>query len=927
LPGGADRPVVSTVAAASQPLATVPAPPPFVPAPPLSAPTPPPPAVTIKEAPPGAVPPPPASEPDLARLLLEVVSEKTGYPIEMLDLSMMMEADLGIDSIKRVQILSAIQDRVPGLPEVDTQQLAGLTTLGAILASMQPPEAVASRPVTAATPEAAPAHDTSARDVTRAISTRRSAVRIVPAPRTSFAVPGLYSGTIVVTDEGTGVAQALVSALSRRGLRAEVSGTLPDAASSVIFLGGLRPVTTVEEALAVNREAFDLARAIAARMQASRGVFVTVQDTGGGWGASEAIGVRAWLAGIGALAKTAALEWPRATVKAIDVDRHHRDVEAIAAAIVEELLGGGPEHEVGLSADGRRTVPCCIDADVPWPEPCVDERSVILASGGARGVTAAALLELAGQTRARFILLGRTALIDEPPAYAGIDESSALKRVALAEAQQQGRSITPKALDREVGRVMAAREIRATLDAFTARGAHARYVCVDVRDAAALATALEPIRRDWGPITGVVHGAGVLADASIANKTPEQFDEVFSTKVLGLAALLEVTAHDPLRTICLFSSVAARYGNAGQSDYAMANEILNKVAREEARRRGPQVHVTSINWGPWEAGMVTPALRRHFADRGVALIPLQAGAARFVDEIQSGSGGDVEVVIGASLAPLMSDSETTVEVVVNAATYPHLGSHLIQGVPTLPVVQVIEWFVRLARARAPEWTFRACRRVKVLKGVQLASFNDGGDERFVLRARPIANGSELTLRLELAAPDGTRHYEADVEMAASGAPAPNGGTFAPNGLRLDVSPWAPAQLYSREHLFHGRDFQVIHRVNGISRDGIEAVVSGTSAMGWAGGPWRTDPAAIDGGLQLMLLWSSHYMEQQCLPLAIGEFIQYTEPPTDVPLHCVVRTSASSALSAKFDMVLVRPDQQAVARLSDVEMYVVPGGTD
>jgi hypothetical protein len=98
-------------------------------------------------------------------------------------------------------------------------------------------------------------------------------------------------------------------------------------------------------------------------------------------------------------------------------------------------------------------------------------------------------------------------------------------------------------------------------------------------------------------------------------------------------------------------------------------------------------------------------------------------------------------------------------------------------------------------------------------------------------------------------------------------------------------------------------------------------------MGWAGGPWRTDPAAIDGGLQLMLLWSSHYMEQQCLPLAIGEFIQYTEPPTDVPLHCVVRTSASSALSAKFDMVLVRPDQQAVARLSDVEMYVVPGGTD
>jgi NADP-dependent 3-hydroxy acid dehydrogenase YdfG len=875
--------------------------------------------VSIEVAPPTAVPPPPASEVDLAQLLLEVVSEKTGYPVEMLDLSMTMEADLGIDSIKRVQILSAIQERVPGLPEVDTQQLAGLTTLGAILASMKRSDAVAS-PSASRAPEAAPLQE-----ATSAVSTRRSAVRIVPAPTTGFAVPGLCAGPIVVTDEGTGIAQALVSALFRRGLRAEVSGTPSDAASSVIFLGGLRPVTTVEEALAVNREAFDLARSIASRMQVSRGVFVTVQDTGGCWGASETIGVRAWLAGVGALAKTAALEWPDVTVKAIDVDRHQRDADAIAAAIVEELLGGGPEREVGLSADGRRTVPCCIDADVPSPEPCVDDQSVILASGGARGVTAAALLELAARTRARFILLGRTALIDEAPAYVGIDDSSALTRIALAEARRQGRSMTPKALDREVGRLIATREIRATLAAFAERGAEARYVGVDVRDASALAAALDPIRRAWGPITGLVHGAGVLADALLANKTPEQFDEVFSTKVRGLAALLEVTAHDPLRTICLFSSVAARYGNAGQSDYAMANEILNKVAREEARRRGPQVHVTSMNWGPWAAGMVTPALRQHFADRGVALIPLQAGAVRFVEEVQSGSAGDVEVVIGASLAPLTSDQETAVEVVVNAATYPHLGSHLIQGVPTLPVVQVLEWFVRLARARAPEWTVRACRHVKVLKGVRLARFTEGGDERFVLRARPIANGSGLTLRLELAALDGTRHYEADVEMTDSGAPTPS-GTFAPNGLRLDVSPWAPAQLYSREHLFHGRDFQVIHRLNGISRDGIEAVVRGTGAMGWAGGPWRTDPAAIDGGLQLMLLWSSHYMEQHCLPLAIGEFVQYAEPPGDAPLHCVVRTSASSTLSAKFDMFLVGPDQRPVARLSDVEMYVVPGGT-
>ncbi|HVB37799.1 MAG TPA: SDR family oxidoreductase, partial [Vicinamibacterales bacterium] len=435
----------------------------------------------------------------------------------------------------------------------------------------------------------------------------------------------------------------------------------------------------------------------------------------------------------------------------------------------------------------------------------------------------------------------------------------------------------------------------------------------------------EPIRRTWGPITGLVHGAGVLADALIAHKTPEQFDEVFSTKVQGLQALLDATAQDPLRLICCFSSVAARYGNPGQSDYAMANEILNKVAWKEARRRGPQVRVKSIDWGPWEAGMVTPALRQHFADRGVALIPLSRGATSFVDEVQGGNADEVEVVIGGSLAPLPSDRDTAVEVVVNAATYPHLASHLVQGIPTLPVVQVIEWFVRLARACAPEWTVRACRQVKVLKGVLLTDFNDGGDARFILRCRHVTNGSRLTLRLDLTAPDSTRYYEGDVEMAAPGDPVPD-GSFARGDLRLEDSPWAPTQLYDPARLFHGRDFQVIRAVDGISRDGIEAVVSGTGAMGWAGGPWRTDPAAIDGGLQLMLLWSSHYMAQQCLPLAIGEFVQYAEPPADVPLRCVVRTNESSTLHARFDMLLIRPDNQPLARLSDVQMYVVPGGT-
>ena len=71
----------------------------------------------------------------------------------------------------------------------------------------------------------------------------------------------------------------------------------------------------------------------------------------------------------------------------------------------------------------------------------------------------------------------------------------------------------------------------------------------------------------------------------------------------------------------LFTSVAGRYGNAGQTDYAAANETLNRLAWE-LKRDWPHVAVKAINWGPWAqtttgAGMVTPAVRAQFEGRGL----------------------------------------------------------------------------------------------------------------------------------------------------------------------------------------------------------------------------------------------------------------------------------------------------------------------
>ena len=270
---------------------------------------------------------------------------------------------------------------------------------------------------------------------------------------------------------------------------------------------------------------------------------------------------------------------------------------------------------------------------------------------GGRGVTAATMIELAKASSATFVLLGRSALETEtePERYRPAHDDAALKRIVLDEAIAAGSQITPTELDTVVGKVLANREILKTIASIERAGGHARYHAVDITDLGAVERVLAGVRVDVGPITGVVHGAGVLADKLIVDKSRAQFDSVFDTKVVGLQNLLSATSGDNLKVLCLFSSVAARTGNVGQADYAMANEILNKVAVNERRRRGDGCIVKSLGWGPWAGGMVTPALMHHFESMGVELVALDVGARMLLDELASPQSDQVEVVLGGGV--------------------------------------------------------------------------------------------------------------------------------------------------------------------------------------------------------------------------------------------------------------------------------------
>ncbi|WP_172588479.1 phosphopantetheine-binding protein, partial [Shewanella xiamenensis] len=91
------------------------------------------------------------SNDEIERTMMAVVADKTGYPVEMLELSMDMEADLGIDSIKRVEILGTVQDELPNLPELSPEDLAECRTLGEIVTLFSQAVPVASAAVAVST--------------------------------------------------------------------------------------------------------------------------------------------------------------------------------------------------------------------------------------------------------------------------------------------------------------------------------------------------------------------------------------------------------------------------------------------------------------------------------------------------------------------------------------------------------------------------------------------------------------------------------------------------------------------------------------------------------------------------------------------------------------------------------------------------------
>ena len=914
---------------------------------------------------------------ELTAKLLEIVSERTGYPPEMLDLDVDLEADLGVDSIKRVEILGTFQQSLGASAqqhgEEMMEKLAGIRTLRGIV------DWVAERSLSGSDTESPQTADTGKRsesplaaaigpdDSEQDLRIQRYTLALKESPLSKQPQVLAKDRLILVTEDGRGIAASLADVLQHHGFRTTlvrhaagnaeqacegdaVSADLssPDAVIELLDrlrqkegpLGGIIHLLPLSESDAFEqldgerwkerlrietKSLFYLAKGAARDLtQAAENGgawMMAVTGMGGGFAVGDIPGSRGHLpsqGGIAGLIKTLAHEWPGVRTKAIDVNLRDPE-ETLVNHLFDEFMAGDNQVEVGYDGSRRLTIqPELAPLNQKQKRGAsMDSSWVILITGGARGVTAEVAKELAERYQPTLLLVGRSPLPDpqESPITEGLTAPKELKAALIEQMRKGGQTVKPAEVEQVYTRLLRNREMRRNLAAMQASGAKVHYYETDVRDMETFGRLIEKLYASFGRIDGAIHGAGVIEDKLIEAKTPESFDRVFDTKVDSAFVLSRKLKPEALKFLVFFSSVAGRFGNRGQGDYAAANEVLNKIAAD-LQRRWPG-RVVSIDWGPWAtAGMVSPELKKQFAERGVELIPMELGRRKLNDELSHGHKGESGVIIGGAGWRGASDEPSVAETAARPWKLPLIGKapfsssgpgglvevvrkldpsadlylrdHQLDGEPVFPLVMAMELVAEVVAHGWPALEVSAIRDFRVLHGLRLSS---GAETvRVVAQPETMTGRAPFDVSVEIVGSENrNRIYYRGMVRVEANLPTP------PIVESLPVAQLCSLSMGVKEAyenwLFHGPLFQGINRIEQFGSDGIKATLSTSSPDGWlkggAEGGWLIDPLMIDSGLQLLLIWSREHWDITTLPSCFKSYRRFANPSSQ-DVRCEVR---------------------------------------
>jgi NAD(P)-dependent dehydrogenase (short-subunit alcohol dehydrogenase family) len=742
----------------------------------------------------------------------------TGYPPELLDLELDLEADLGVDTVKQAEVFAAVRSRF-GVERDESLKLRDFPTLnhviGWISSKIEQPEPVA-EPVVASAPQV-DAQATDERFPRRVpIPVLRPAIDVCVE---SGVVLNADARVVVMADEG-GVADQLVSRLEQlqvtplvlsagvetAALTATLDQWLADGpVHGVYWLAALDDEGPVDEfdlggwREALRRRVKNLYTTMRA-CYASAPFLVSATRMGGQHGYDEA-GATAPLGGaVSGFTKAYHREQPDALVKAVDVPLGYA-ADRIADALVAETQRDAGCVEVGLVDDGTRWTLALTEQPVSNGHTGMrlGADTVFAITGAAGSIVSAIVADLAAVSGGTFHLLDLTPepeRSDTDVRRFSTDRDGLMTDIA-ARLKERGERPTPVLVGKELARIERSAAALAAIEAIEAAGGVAHYYQVDLTDPDVVSSAVADIARTSGHVDVLLHAAGLEISRSLPDKQPGEYDLVFDVKTEGWFNLLHAARELPLGAVVAFSSVAGRFGNAGQTDYSAANDLLCKLV-SNMRRTRPTVRALAIDWTAWGGiGMATRgSIPKIMEMAGVQMLDPQIGVPWIRHELTDG-GRHGEVVVAGGLGMLAAAPRTagglepsvlvdagpmigSVELVedglvvrttLDPVQQPFLNDHRIDGVAVLPGVMGLEAFAEVARLLAPKWHVTALEDVDFL--APLKFYRDEPRE-LTIRARAVRDHTDIAVRCTLEAqrllpgssePQRTVHFTGEVILS------------------------------------------------------------------------------------------------------------------------------------------------------------------
>ena len=734
---------------------------------------------------------------DIQSKLIDVVVKHTGYPADFIEMDQDLEGELGIDTVKQAEIMAEVRD-IFQLP-VDEDFILGdhptLNHFTAYIIKMQGGSIQQPLENQQTDTEDLPLQTEITEQGESDISiTSQSAVLSSGCRRWQVEVEECLgieeslelSGTVVVTDDGWGIAEELCTLLEARGLAAIRVGFESEIRDMSIQVEGTRTVlradpANIEHITLVGEElnkskicgVIHLAALKLAGVEweedtypssqislAAHGWFSLLKQLGGQLATIDS-GIVASVTTLdgrhgnkgelfnsiqcsaSGVTKSYSFEQPHLRTRALDL---HPEIvlDAVHAAeiIDNDLFTIGGDVEIGIDRDGRRWTLVAFDEQLESEREPLVKKDTWLVSGGGSGVTAASIIGVAAAStdaNAHFILLGRSTLIEEAQTWIDwSDEQLSARKMLLRDemvAQSENSKVTMVEWNKEWQKYTRSRDVFITLDKIEKTGNKARYHSIDVMDLPAMKELGSSLKRK---ITGVVHGAGLEDSKLVADKSHEIFDRVVRVKLDGWKSLMsavEASGTKALKFAACFTSVAGRFGNGGQTDYAAANSVLDaEMARLSA---SGQCRAVAIAWTGWQdVGMATRgSIEAVFAAAGIETLDVATGVEIFVDEALSGGkrrvlgcgslglmdrfdsfreaplrlpGEMAAIIADPARFPLIDkvlsldeESNLVTETTLSTEVHPFLIDHAIEGVPYHPGVMAMEMFAENALLLKP----------------------------------------------------------------------------------------------------------------------------------------------------------------------------------------------------------------------------------